>query len=300
MNLLHPLTSLKWSEYCKMPVNVYSAQAVVLRNKAYLGGGSMYPEPSSRLLVYDFTKSLWDILDTPTEDYALATYHSQLVLVGGRYPDTGRATNQLWVLDEQDHWTQPFPPMKTERYLASAVSVGDHLLVAGGCCSGGFLGDVDTLDVVEVYDSHQWKRVRSVPRALWHMKSAVLGGNWYLTGETEQVWKVYYTSLESLIATSEEAGQTSVWKNLPNTPLESSTLAVLSNQLITLGTGYNCNTAIYAHSTDSWVHVGDLPVACYSPCALVLPTGDLLLVVVGTESGPASCLFRANVGGDLD
>ena len=284
-------------------MGVFNAQAVVLKNKAYIGGGSLYPGPSSRLLVYDFTKNSWDTLETPTDWYALVTFHSQLVLVGGWYPDIEVATNQLWVLDEQDHWSQPFPPMKTERYLASAVSVGDHFIVAGGC-SGEVLGDVgaldvSVLDVVEVYDGHQWKQVGSLPRALWHLKSAVLGGNWYLAGGMGQVCKVYYTSLESLIATSEEAGQTSVWKNLPDAPLKWSTLAVLRNQLITLGTGYDYNSAVHAYITDSWVHLGDLPVACFSPCAPVLPTGDLLLVVVGTESGPTSCLFRVKVGGAL-
>lgn len=280
-----------------MPVSVYNAQAVVLKNKAYIGGGSLYPEPSSRLLVYDFTKNSWNTLETPTDLYALATFHSQLVLVGGRYPDTEVATNQLWVLDEQDHWTQPFPPMKTERCLVSAVSVGDHLIVAGGC-SATVLGDVRALNVVEMYDGHQWKQVRSLPRALWRLKSAVLGRNWYLAGETKQVCKVYYTSLESLIATSEEAGQTSVWKNLPDAPLQWSTLAVFRNLLITLGPGHNYNSAVHAYKTDSWVHVGDLPVAFYSPCAPV-PTGDRLLVVAGTESGPTSCLLRAQVGGDF-
>ena len=295
-----------------MPVSVFNAQAVVLKNKAYIGGGSLYPGPSSRLLVYDFTKNSWDTLETPTDQYALATFHSQLVLVGGKYPDTEVATNQLWVLDEQDHWTQPFPPMKTERYRASAVSVGDHLIVAGGCSGGvigggvigggviggGVIGDAVALDVVEVYDGHQWKQLRSLPRALWRLKSAVLGGNWYLAGETKQVCKVYYTSLESLIATSQKAGQTSVWKNLPDAPLQWSTLAVFRNQLITLGPGRNYNSAVHAYNTDSWVHVGDLPVACYFPCAPV-PTGDMLLVVAGTESGPTSCLFRAQVGGDF-
>ena len=276
-------------------MGVFNAQAVVLKNKAYIGGGSLYPGPSSRLLVYDFTKNSWDTLETPTDWYALVTFHSQLVLVGGWYPDIEVATNQLWVLDEQDHWTQPFPPMTTSHYQASAVSVGDHLIVAGGY--GGSV--VVALDVVEMYDGHQWKQVRSLPRALWCLKSAVLGGNWYLAGETEQVCKVYYTSLESLIATSQKAGQTSVWKNLPDAPLQWSTLAVLRNQLITLGTGYDYNSAVHAYITDSWVHLGDLPVACFSPCALVLPTGDLLLVVVGTESGPTSCLFRVKVGGAL-
>ena len=51
------------------------------------------------------------------------------------------------------------------------------------------------------------------------MKSAVFEGNWYLASKTRQGRKIYHTFLESLIATSEEAGQTSVWKMIPDTPL---------------------------------------------------------------------------------
>ena len=252
----------------------------------------------SRLLVYNFNKDSWDTLDTPTQWYALTTYHSQLVLVGGRDATTWKTTNKMWALDEQCQWIQPLPAMTTKRYQASAVSVGDNLIVAGGCRSGG-----DPLDTVEVYDGYKWRQVQSLPRACSSMKSAVLEGNWYLASRTRQGRKVYHTSLESLIATSEVVGQTSVWKKLPNSPLEWSTLAVLRNQLITVGGawgGYNCNSAIYAytHSTNTWVHVGDLPVACYLPCSLALPTGELL-VVTGTRSGSSSCLFRASVGGHL-
>ena len=87
--------------------------------------------PSSILLIYDFIKDSWDMLDTPTQWYTLTSYNSQLVLVGGMDPNTGTATNQLWVLDEQRKWTQPLPPMTIERYQASAVN-GGHLIVAGG------------------------------------------------------------------------------------------------------------------------------------------------------------------------
>ena len=279
-----------------MPVRVKNAQAVVLENKVYIGGGSMNPSPPSRLLIYDFTEDSWDIIHTPTEWYALTTYHSKLVLVGGRDPNTREATsaNQLWVLDEQHNWTQPFPPMTTKRYKASAVSVGDHLIVAGGCDSY-----TCPLDEVEMYDGHQWKKVHSLPRACWWMKSTLHEESWYLAGGIRQGSDVYQTSLESLIATSEGDGQTSVWKKLPDAPLELSATAMLRDQLITVGGGKPLGSAIHAYSssTDSWAHVGDLPVACHSTCTVVLPTGELLVVGGETESGLLLCPFRANFGG---
>ena len=280
-------------------MSVLNAQAVVLGKKVYLGGGSMNPMLPPRLLIYGFTEDSWDTIDTPTQWYALATYHSKLVLVGGRDPNTKKATNQLWVLDEQNRWTQPLPPMTTKRYKASAVSLGDHLIVAcGQGCS-----DVCPLDEVEMYNGHQWKKVESLPRGCTWMKSTLHERNWYLAGGIRQGSEVYQTSLESLIVTSEGAGQTSVWKKLPDAPLELSATVMFRDQLITIGGGKPLSSAIHAYSpsTNSWVHVGDLPIDCHchSTCAVVLPTGELLVVGGENESGLLHCPFRASIGGKL-
>ena len=278
-----------------MPVRIKNAQAVVLGNKVYIGGGSMNPSPQSRLLIYDFTKDSWDIIDAPTEWYALTSYHSKLVLVGGRDPNTKEATNQLWVLNEHNQLTQPLPPMTTKRYHASAVSVGDHLIVAGGQDGS----HVCPLDEVEMYDGHWWRKIESLPKACWWMTSTLHEGNWYLAGGRGQSNEVYQTSLESLIATSEGAGQTSVWKKLPDVPLEHSATTILGDKLITVGGGNPLGSAIHAYSpkTDSWVQVGDLPVACHSTCTVVLPTEELMVVGGESESGLLHCPLRANVGG---
>ena len=289
-----------------MPLGMSDAQAVLLRNKVYIGGGAcdLFAEsPASLLFRYDFTDDSWDLLlETPTEGYVLTTYNSQLVLVGGKDPTTGKISNQLWVMDEQQwdpeqqYWAQPLPPMTTKCSRASAVSVDHHLIVAGG------LNDkLDRLNVVQVYDGHQWKRVQPLPKAGYFMKSALLDGIWYLSGGSEQEKEIYCASIHSLIATtsSKRAKQASVWKELPNVPLEWSTPIVIEKQLAVVG-GYTYSSAIhvYSHSTNSWVHVEDLPVACYSTCTLVLPTGELLVVGGETKSETLSEAFRAKIGGE--
>ena len=297
-DLFHPLTSLKCSEYSGVPASVYNTQAVIVNYKVYIGGESINSGwSSSRLLIYDFTEDSWDTLSTHTHWYALTTYRSQLVLVGGRNATTWITTNELWALDEQYKLTKPPPPMKMKRYQASAVSVGDYLIVAGGC-GGHYAGD---LDAVEVYNGHMWRQVQSLPRPCSSMKSAVLEGNWYLVGQHYE--EVYHTSLKGLIASShsEEAGQTSVWKNLPGMPLKLSTPTKFLNQLIAVGRGPS-GSALHAYSPsiNSWVHVGDLPVACHSTCTLVLPTGELLVVGEKTQYECPSLSFRVNVQGDLN
>ena len=289
-----------------MPLGMSDAQAVLLRNKEYIGGGAcdLFAEsPASLLFRYDFTDDSWDLLvETPTEGYVLTTYKSQLVLVGGKDPTTGKISNQLWVMDEQQwdpeqqYWAQPLPPMTTKCSRASAVSVDHHLIVAGG------LNDkLDRLNVVQVYDGHHWKRVQPLPKAGYFMKSALLDGIWYLTGGGEQEKEIYCASIHSLIATtsSKRAKQASVWKELPNVPLEWSTPIVIEKQLAVVG-GYTYSSAIhvYSQSTNSWVHVEDLPVACYSTCTLVLPTGELLVVGGKTKLELLSQAFRAKIEGE--
>ena len=133
------------------------------------------------------------------------------------------------------------------------------------------------------------------------MKSTLHERNWYLAGGSGQGSEVYQTSLESLIVSSEGAGQTSVWKKLPDAPLELSATVMFRDQLITIGGGNPLSSAIHAYSpsTNSWVHVGDFPAACHSSCAVVLPTGELLVVGGESESGLLHCPFRASIGGKL-
>ena len=280
-----------------MPLDMCDAQAVLLGDKVYMGGGDMYPGPSAALLIYNYTVDSWDLLAAPTEDYALTAYNSQLVLAGGNDHSTRNITNQLWVLDEQQYWIQPIPPMKARCCRASAVSVDHHLIVAGGLDD-----ELDPLDVVQVYDGHQWKKAQPLPKAGHCMKSSVLNGIWYLVGGDEQGKEVVYSSLLSLIATSslDSTRQTSVWKKLPNAPLEWTTPVKIGKDLAIVGGNlYSSAIHIYSYSTSSWVYVEDLPVACHSTCTLVLPTGELLAVGGETEKGTFSHAFITKIEGKI-
>ena len=280
-----------------MPLDMCDAQAVLLGDKVYMGGGDMYPGSSAALLIYNYTVDSWDILAAPTEDYALTTYNFQLVLAGGNDHTTRNITNQLWVLDEQQFWIQPFPPMKTRCCRASAVSVDHHLIVAGGLDD-----ELDPLDVVQVYDGHHWWRVEPLPKAGYLMKSSLLKGIWYLAGGDEQEREVFCTSLHSLIGTtgSDRNRQASVWKKLPNAPLEWCTPVTIGKQLAAVGGssgGHSYSSAIYLYSnpTNAWVYVEDLPIACHSTCTVVLPTGELLTVGGEAKKKTLSCAFRAKI-----
>ena len=100
---------------------MHGAQAVVLNNRVYVGGGYTGNNTTeANIYVYDPTMDTWETLQSPTRRSALTTYHNKLLLVGGLATSTGQETNQLWVFEEGEQtWTQPLPPMSTRRRHAS-------------------------------------------------------------------------------------------------------------------------------------------------------------------------------------
>ena len=281
-----------------MPIGMCDARAVVQGKKVYMGGGDTAEGPSAELLIYDITKNSWDRINTPTQWYSLVIYRSQLVLVGGVEPAFNAVMNKLWVLDRGEWDESAIPPMTTERFGASSISVGEHLIVAGGD-KGGING---RLDVVEVYDGHAWRTVQSLPQTCSQMKSAVDEGLWYLAGGVDQGTKVFYTSLESLTARPQRAESKVVWGILPDAPIGRSTPVIFKMQLMAIGgvTGRLYSSAIHAYSRDTkkWVHMGDLPVPNGFVCTLALPNGQLLMAGGKTRTGISSHAFRTRIQGE--
>ena len=217
-------------------------------------------------------------IDTPVYWFALITYHSQLVLVGGVEGRVGPVTNKLWTLTEHDQWRETLPPMTTKRRWASAVEFADNILVAGGMDDKG-----RNIDIIEVYNGHHWAKAQSLPKPCWWMKSIVINGHWYLMGGEGQGKEVYYASLDSLVASCQpsEKPLPSVWMRLPDVSHDSSSTTVFRNRLIAVGGGYpSPSSSIHAYSpyTQSWEHVGDMSIGLDSTCTAVFPTGELMVI----------------------
>ena len=308
VDILHPLASLKWRKCRRLPVGMYDTQIVWLGDKLYVGGGwtsEMSKTHAARLYIYTPTTDTWSEINTPVYLFALITYHSQLVLVGGReYVSEGRRcsiTNKLWTLIGHDQWRETLPPMTTKRQCASAVEFADNIVVASGEDDEG-----RNIDIVEVYNSHHWTKAQCLPKPCRCMKSTVLNGHWYLMGGWGQRKEVYYASLDSLVASCQpsEKPLPSVWKTHPDVPHNYSSTAVFGNRLIAVGGGGGylpVSSFIHAYSphTQSWVHVGDMPVELGSTCTAVLPTGELMVIGgVSSTSMMESCVYRTRLNGN--
>ena len=306
IDILHPYAELEWRECKRLPVGMCDAQAVWLEDKLYVGGGSTSGSVrnDARLYIYTPSTDTWNHINTSVYWFALITYHSQLVLVGGlEYVGEGSigpVTNKLWTLTEQGQWRETLPPMTTKRQYPSAVEFADNILVAGG---------VDDkrreFDIVEVYNGHHWAKAQCLPTPCYWMKSTVLNGYWYLMGGWGQGKEVYYASLDSLVGSCQpsEKPLPPVWKRLPDVPQDCSSTTVFGNRLITVGGGYSSSSCIHAYSpyTQSWEHVGNMPVGANSTCTAVLPTGELM--VIGGQSDTSlwkSSVQKASLNGNRE
>ena len=267
-------------------MDVGGAKAVWLKDKVYVGGGvtSRSYRSDARLYIYTPATDTWTTLDTPVYSFGLTTYHSQLVLVGGRkYVGEnvlGVPTNKLWTLSEDGQWQETLPPMPTPCYDASAVSHGDHLLVIGD----------DYSNKVYMYNGHHWASAQHPPQQLFHIKSTVFNGHWYVMGFGGIV---YSASLDSLLAScqpSETSQPSSLWRRLTDVPSVQCCPAVFGNRLVAVGKRSNSTTIIslYAYSslTQSWLHMADVPFSLISiifgiiptPCAVLLPSSELMIM----------------------
>ena len=303
--ILQPKTSLQWKKCADIPVGMYSAQAVVLKDKVYVGGGFTESGATvATLCIYTASADTWDTLPSPTRVSALTTYHSQLVLVGGWIACTYEATNQLWVLQEDERtWRQTLPAMSTGRRGASAISHHNHLIVAGGQDS-----NFRDTSAVEVYDSHQWMTTDPLPKCCSFMKTTIHDGTYYLVGGYSQGQSMFCASVQSIIAkttlqspTSPSNGeQKSVWETLPDVPYRCSATTILGAALVTVG-GYDrsgtpsSSLHMFSPLTHSWLHVGEMPVAVSHTCTITLPTGDMMMIGRETEDIPYYTVYKGSL-----
>lgn len=152
--MLHPLsvTSLEWSKQKALPVHMKDLQAVSFNGKLHVGGTAESHTLSAGLYSYTSAVSLWEKINTPVYRFALASYHSQLLLIGGRVfigdDNAGPKTNTIFELVKSEIIQHSHLP--TNRCDAFAVSFGDVLVVAGG----------EYLSNIEIYDGSMWWTIR--------------------------------------------------------------------------------------------------------------------------------------------
>lgn len=282
----HPSLSVHSKRCCDFPLKfereIEAVQAVHLNDYVYVGEGS----DSCRLFAYSLRADNWNVLDTPRPGvfkFALASYKSKLVLIGGRQyirnQDGTSATiidiSKILVLDfvTLKFQDQVIPSMQSKRVSACAVSSGDHLIVAGGIR--------DEANTVEVYssDSNEWSYVAALPQVYdaYIVKSGTLhsNGNLYLHLHNSNKNYVFFAPVAALVhqalhRVKENSSHT--WSNLNPHDDGSQFLPryVCSNltthlgHLMLIGTdrdySYDYSFFVYLSNAKRWVAIGDLPL----------------------------------------
>ncbi len=220
--------------------------------------------------------SSWIRVETPTHSSALTTYHSKLVLIGGKEASSDEVTNKLWI-SEQDaimKWKSSLlPPMPTRSYDSSAVTTGtpESIIVAGG------KREYNTdLDAVKALVQEQWSTCQPLPKPCSSINSTIHNGKLYLMGGVHQGYAVFYCDLVSLISSSqcEQTHATSLWNKFDVCERYSIPVSMGQHLIVMHRSTINA----FSPPTKSWIHVEDLPVGVTCEAAIVLPNGVLFVI----------------------
>ena len=296
-DIFHPNTTfdvdeLSWPGSLFVP----SSQCVLFQGKLYVGGVlAKRSRRHQRLnVLWSFTPDFrcCSQSEVPTKGYGLATYDSQLVLIGGMDPVSKKASSKLWRSFNGIDWNDgTLPPMPTPKLTLCAASFGNPecLLVIGG-----YKGQSDS---VELLKEGQWFVVERLPVLFSSLQCALHKGNVYLSKSDT----VVCCSLEALLKTcllperEQKSYHLRLWKTL-KIPHNEVCLVSFKDQLLAF-----CLTApssILAFSPDgtSWINVGSsdlatsiVPGYCVG---ISLPSGNLLVFMKNK-------IFRISARGNL-
>ena len=300
IDILHPLATLHWKQGPRLPIDgLFGAECVFVNNRLYMGSGIIFPEGRLRnnkqLFVFSANLDLLSESTTPTTEYALTTYNSQPMLVGGRLSSTFKLSNKLWVRNERKGIWNPslLPPMPTARRYSSAINTGSTECIV---VAGGFV-DTGPVDVVEVLIGRQWSTLKPLPEPCGGMISTLHDGKWYLSHQDRD--NIFCCNLKSLLSGYEQSND--VWSTI-NDVLSYRT-ASFGQQLIITLEGSEPSKSILALSplTQSWVHVGGMPeeIVDFSTIVTIPSTRELVVIGEVYEDKDKNNVFLASLKSEI-
>ena len=293
---LSPHTRLQWRRGADAPEGFNGAQAVVIGESVYVGGGTT--GTGCKIFQYSWRRGEWNTLpECPVKWFCLTQFMGRLTTVGG-VDQAWSATAQVYeFVSESQRWQESLPPMPTARLHVTVVARPSSspkppaIAVCGGWGDGG----VD-LNTVEVYchSTSQWHAAEPLPTPLRGLTSASVGDTTYLLGGVDRTGasskQCFQVHLDSLIDKAASPGASpsqhgSLWTTVRDTPLIDSCACSLLGSLVAIGGQDTSTDSLLAvvhllTSSGSWERVrgGDLPEPRYESTAVCLPSGELIVV----------------------
>ena len=258
---------------------------VMSRGAAVVDGGVAYFMHWEGLTCsYNSTNKKWSELPKYPYRYgSLAVVNGQLTAIGGR-DDRYTYTNKLLTLREsrlRRSWSDVFPPMPTKRRGTTAVTLKEHLIVAGGTTGPDHADSINTLEVMDT-KTLVWSTVDSLPHPYKLASATICGDHLYMLGGYDDKGKtksVLTCSLTELLHSS----SSSVWHRVAYVPAYRSTCAAVNGQLLAVGGRDEVGiitAAIHKYNptTNSWDHISNMSTARDYGLVAVLPTNEMMVV----------------------
>ena len=288
---------------------MYNAQCVSLHGKIYVGGGATSSQDPYKLFVSTDLMS-WSAFKTPSKFYALTTYHSHLVLIGGVERDDkySTSTDKVWVTGaEQIEWQLSLPPMKTSRHSSSAINIqtmqsqNECIIVIGGVEEPVNSEEI-LLNTVEVFVQGEWSIMQPLPLQCSSIKCTICDEVLYLMGGYKQGNFVFYCKLDSFLSSLRSTD--TLWKT-SQVPLCYSSCVTFLHHLVSVGGFFHSSSSfssskIHAYSplSQSWLHVGDLPIEVSLTASTIISTGELVVIGGVNLEMNSYKVFKASLEGE--
>ena len=280
----HPLkegnVTLNWRDGGKAPFGMSRGAAVVD------GGVAYFMNWDGRAYSCNSTNKKWSELPKyPYQCSSLAVVNSQLTAIGGCEDVLKKQSYTNKLLSLHRGWSDVFPPMPTKRRHTTAVTSKEHLIVAGGATGLGYHDSINTVEVMDT-KSVVWSTVASLPHPYSFASATICGDHLYMLGGDDDKGKtksVLTCSLTELLQSS--SSSPSVWHRVADAPTYYSTCAAVNGQLLAVGgcdENDEATAAIYKYNqrTNTWDYISDMPTVTYDCLVTVLPTNEIILLLV--------------------
>jgi len=235
-----------------------------------------------RIDIYDVYNDSWSSINVPYSHFALAVSNGHLLTVGGK-TNRGNITSKINRLTD-GFALEDFTTMATPRYLASAITYQEWLIIAGG------KNKYTTLVSTEMFDSITglWYTCGDLPRPHSWQQFVAVDKKLYLLGGFDQSGEASLAMFT--VSLDDVTRHRLVWSTAQDIPWYHVAAVCINGHLVILGGAKVIEDRvirtkeIYAFNkiNHRWDVVGHLPLARGGPAAVTV--GDII-VLGGRNAG---------------
>lgn len=280
---------MKWEEESvTMLLGMEAAQAVMVKGKIYIGGGTT-EKSVHKMLEYTHSSGKWREIDTPLHHFGMAEVNDKLIITGGL--NKFGITSEVWMLDDaSDKWTQPFPNMASTRLWPSAVGYKRWLLVLSGEGKDGIL--VEVLDTL----SKKWYTACCLPHRdkTSRVHACIAQDTLYVVSE-HAAFSILVPLLiadavsQAKVTTAESVTVHAQWKSLPDPPTNYPAITAYHSFFLAVGASDHPSSDIvmYLPLTQQWLSVSQLPTPRRGCTVIILEETDekgMTMMVMGGKN----------------